>query len=64
VRFREEKLRSIAAEAGLSLLPVAWPHPKQEWLVCFHPGREAEVSALLRQGTGTSPGASAAGSEA
>jgi SAM-dependent methyltransferase len=47
VQFREDDMQQLAAEHGLSMRPLDWPHPKQHWLLFFHSGRNAEIDAQL-----------------
>jgi adenylyl-sulfate kinase len=47
VRYRFERLKALAGEAGLAAEPLAWDHPNgQSWIVFAHPPQAARLQAL------------------
>jgi len=49
VHYRLESIQSLASEAGLKCAPVAWPHPRQSWLVFFRETNSLAIEELLHE---------------
>ena len=43
VRYTEAGMRKMAADAGLCMRIIEWPHPEQNWMLLSHASRESSL---------------------